>query len=122
MPRVIHFEINTDEPERAIQFYSTVFGWKIDKWEGTQDYWLITTGGEEEPGINGGLMRRMAPNASTVNTVGVSSVDEFMDKVKQNGGQVVTDKTTIPGVGYFAYCQDTEGNTFGIMEEDESAQ
>ncbi len=26
-------------------------------------------------------------------------------------------KMKIPGVGFHAYCQDTEGNIFGIMEE-----
>jgi predicted enzyme related to lactoylglutathione lyase len=27
----------------------------------------------------------------------------------------------MPGVGYMAYCRDTEGNTFGIMQEDPNA-
>ncbi len=31
-------------------------------------------------------------------------------------------KTTLPGVGYLAYCQDTEGNVFGVMQEDRSAR
>ncbi|MGZ7136310.1 MAG: VOC family protein, partial [Methanobacterium sp.] len=38
MPRVVHFEIPADDPERAIEFYKNVFGWKIDKWEGPFDY------------------------------------------------------------------------------------
>ena len=58
MPRVVHFEIHAETPERAMEFYSGVFGWEFSKWEGTQDYWLITTGPDEEPGINGGLVRR----------------------------------------------------------------
>ena len=29
MPRVIHFEINADDPERAVEFYRGVFGWDI---------------------------------------------------------------------------------------------
>lgn len=27
-------------------------------------------------------------------------------------------KTPVPGIGWFATCQDTEGNVFGIMESD----
>jgi predicted enzyme related to lactoylglutathione lyase len=118
MPRVVHFEINVDQPERAVKFYTDVFGWKIEKWEGPLDYWLITTGEDDQPGINGGLMKRENPSATTVNTVNVPSVDEFVAKITENGGKVVMPKTTIPGVGYIAYCQDTEDNTFGIIQED----
>ena len=122
MPRVVHFEIHADDPERAVKFYQDVFGWKIAKWEGPQDYWLITTGPDDEPGINGGLMKRMDPSASTWNTVEVPSVDEFTAKIVESGGKVVVPKTAIPGVGYQAYCQDTESNVFGLHETDESAQ
>ncbi|HSD58222.1 MAG TPA: VOC family protein [Methanotrichaceae archaeon] len=120
MSRVIHFEINADQPERAVKFYSDVFGWKIQKWEGPMDYWLVYTG--EGPGIDGGLMKRMSPSATTINTVGVPSVDEYLAKIEKSGGKAVMPKTVIPGIGWFAYCQDTEGNVFGIMQEDSSAR
>jgi predicted enzyme related to lactoylglutathione lyase len=121
MPRVIHFEIGTDDPERASQFYAMVFGWKTVKWAGPIDYWLITTGPETEPGIDGAIMRRAAPNMATVNTIGVESVSEYQDLVIAHGGKVIMPREVVPGVGYFAYCQDTEGNTFGIMENNPSA-
>jgi hypothetical protein len=121
MPRVVHFEINADDAERAVKFYSQVFGWKIKKWEGPMDYWLVSTG-EGSPGIDGGLMKRMNPSATTVNTVDVPSVDEFLVKITKNGGQIVMPKRAVPGVGWMAYCQDTEGNVFGIMQEDSSAR
>ncbi len=58
---------------------------------------------------------------NTVNTINVSSVDEFAGKITDAGGEIVTSKTAIPGVGYFAYFMDTEGNTFGIMESNPNA-
>ena len=122
MPRVVHFEISVDDPERAIKFYTDVFGWKIKKWEGPLDYWLATTGPEDQPGIDGALMRRQYPSSPTTNTIDVPSADEFLSKITEAGGKIVTPKQSVPGVGYFAYCQDTEGNTFGIMEEDTSAK
>jgi predicted enzyme related to lactoylglutathione lyase len=121
MPRVVHFEIHADQPERAATFYNDVFGWQISKWEGSEDYWLIKTGEEDEPGINGGLMKRQHPSASTINSIDVPSVDDFVAKITHNGGTVVMPKMPIPGVGYLAYCQDTEGNTFGVFQTDESA-
>lgn len=120
MPRVIHFEIQADEPERAAEFYKNVFGWKIDKWEGPQEYWLATTGEEGDPGINGAITKRVHPG--TTNTIDVPSVDEYVKKIEESGGKATTPKTAIPGIGYFAYCEDTEGNAFGIMESDESVQ
>jgi len=122
MARVVHFELYADEPKRAVAFYERVFGWKVKKWDGPEDYWLITTGSDDLPGINGGIMRRPKPQASTCNTVGVDSVDEATKAVKDAGGKMVTLKMAIPGVGYIAYCQDTENNVFGVMETDASAQ
>lgn len=122
MPRVVHFEISADEVGQAIDFYSGVFGWKIEKWGGPIDYWLITTGREHEPGIDGGLRIREKPSDTTINTIDVPSVAEYSAKITAHGGKIIQPKTVIPGVGYFAYCQDTEGNTFGIMEADESAK
>jgi len=67
-------------------------------------------------------MKREQPGAFTTNTIDVPSVDEFMSKITEAGGKIIAPKHSIPGVGYFASCQDTEGNTFGIMEEDTSAK
>ena len=61
MPRVVHFELSADDPERAIKFYENAFGWKTEKWAGPMDYWLIMTGPEDEPGIDGGLSKREGP-------------------------------------------------------------
>lgn len=121
MPRVIHFEIHADDTERAVKFYAKVFGWKINKWEGPVDYWLVTTGEDKQPGINGAIMHR-ANKGTTWNTIDVPFVDEFTKKIEKAGGKIVQKKTTVPGVGYMAYCADTEGNIFGIMQSDEKAK
>lgn len=122
MSRVVHFEINADDPERAVKFYTEVFGWEIKKWEGPMDYWLVMTGPKDKPGIDGGLMKRQDPTASTINTIDVPSVDEYSAKITEAGGKVIQPKQAIPGVGYMDYFQDSEGNTVGIFEEDTSAQ
>ncbi len=121
MPRVVHFEISADDPERAIKFYSDVFGWQVRKWEGgNEDYWLVETG-TEGPGINGGLFKRKGP-IGHVNTVEVPSVDDAVDRIEAAGGVVVMPKQAIPTVGWFAYCHDTEGSVFGVMSHDPDAR
>jgi predicted enzyme related to lactoylglutathione lyase len=121
MPRPIHFEIPADDPARAIAFYEAVFGWTFSKWDGPIPYWLITTGPDGEPGINGGLMPRRHPDQPCVNTVGVADLDASLGTVERSGGRVVVPKMPIPGVGWLAYCKDTEGHIFGIMQPDTAA-
>jgi uncharacterized protein len=119
MPRVIHFELLADDPQRALAFYQNVFGWKSHKWQGSMDYWFLTTGKDEEPGINGAIMSRTR-KGSVYTTIDVPSIDKYLQKVKKAGGKVIMKKVAIPGVGFIAYCSDTEENTFGILQKDES--
>lgn len=122
MPRPIHFDLTADQPERAIKFYQEVFGWKFQKWDGPMQYWMATTGDEKEPGINGGLSKKGESGMPNMNTIGVSSVDHFSKKIQDNGGKVLLAKMAIPGIGWFATCQDTEDNIFGIIQMDNAAK
>jgi predicted enzyme related to lactoylglutathione lyase len=127
MPRVIHFEIHADDPDRAVKFYQTVLGWQFQKWDGPMEYWIVITGPNEQPGINGGLMRRQPGQSGNaviayVCTVDVPSVDGHVKKALAAGGSVALPKMPIPGMGWLAYCKDTEGNIFGMMEADPSAK
>lgn len=129
MPRVVHFEIHASEPERLIRFYSELFGWKFNKWSGPHDYWLITTGSREEPGIDGGLLRRRggAPSdGQAVNaficTVDVKSVDTTVSSAQKLGGTTAVEKMAVPGVGWLAYLKDTDGNIVGVMQNDPAAR
>jgi len=136
MNRIIHFEIHAGDPERAVKFYKNVFGWEIHEWviPGVQmkdenRYWLVSTGPEAEPGINGGIVFRCgAPpaNGQGVNayvcTIGVSNLDKSVGKVLKSGGSIIIPKMAVQGIGWWANCRDTEGNIFGMMQEDTSAK
>ncbi len=115
MPKVLHFEIPADDPQRAIEFYEKVFGWKIMKWEGEFDYWLVETGPEDEPGINGAIMPKDFGNCVS-QAIGVENYDEFAAKVVAHGGKFLTEKSEIPDVGTVGVFQDTEGNVLSIIE------
>jgi predicted enzyme related to lactoylglutathione lyase len=122
MPRPIHFDLTVDNPQRAMEFYKSVFGWKFQKWDGPMEYWMATTGDEKEPGINGGISKKGESGMPNMNTIAVASVDQYSKMITDNGGKVLMPKSPIPGIGWFANCQDTEGNIFGIMQSDPSAK
>jgi predicted enzyme related to lactoylglutathione lyase len=126
MDRVIHFELSVEEPERTTRFYSDVFGWKASKWEGPMEYWLVSTGPRDKAGIDGAFMLRSETDERLSKcariTIGVSSIDESLEKIEKSGGKVLMPKTPIPGVGYGASFEDTEGNIISLMQDDPSAK
>lgn len=121
MSRVVHFEVPADDPERLIRFYQEVLGWRIEKWDGPMEYWLVMTGPEDEPGIDGGLARRSEPEVGVEITVDVADLDQALAGVEAHGGEIIRPKSAVPGVGWLAYIKDTEGNILGMMESDPGA-
>lgn len=122
---IVHFEIPADDLEGLKSFYSETFGWRFV--EAQESYWMIHTvptdeeGMPLEPGVNGGMMERQSPEHAVTNYVSVESVEEYAEKIEDAGGEIVVEKTAVPGVGYWAIFQDPDGNTMAIMEEDEGA-
>jgi hypothetical protein len=121
MPRIVHFDIAANNPEKAVEFYSKVFGWEFKKWNGPMEYWLVMTGPENKPGIDGGLSRG-EPLNKVVLTIDVISLDEMIEKIEANGGKIIMPKSPIPGVGWMANFQSPDGNAFCIMQEDRNAK
>ena len=119
---IVWFEVPADDVGRARNFYSELFGWKADKMPGPMDYWHFDTGGPDAA-PDGGVMKRQNPGQRGItNYISVASVNEWATKVQKLGGQVCMPKTAVPNMGYFAICQDTEGNMFGIWEHDPNAK
>ncbi len=130
MSRVVHFEIQAGDVERAKTFYGAVFDWTFEDWSSVSGttYWGIVTGPSEEMGINGGLLERPtgapAPEQGTnafVCTVGVEDYDETERRILAAGGQVALPKAALTGMAWQGYYLDPEGNTFGIHQPDPEA-
>jgi uncharacterized protein len=128
MPTLVHFEVPADDVERSRKFYTDLFGWKIEKWPGTDaedtQYWTVTTTDDKgnKASVGGGMMKRQNPQQQITNFIDVKSVDDYSSKVEKLGGKVVVSKMAVPGMGYFAVCHDTENNSFGLWESNESAK
>ena len=131
MSRVVHFEIQADDVERAKAFYAAVFDWSFADWGQVtgSTYWGIVTGPDDELGINGGLLQRPAPAPAPqqgtnafVCTIGVGDYDETERRILDAGGQVALPKMALTGMAWQGYYLDPEGNTFGIHQPDPEAK
>jgi len=114
---IVHFEINTTNPQRAKKFYTTVFGWKYkDSAMPGIEYYLIdgvTPGGAINPQTE--ASKTKAPTVY----FGTDNIDATLKKIRDGGGTAEA-KLPIPGQGWFAACVDTEGNAFSLFQNDPS--
>ena len=124
---IVHFEIPANDVEKLKNFYSKLFGWKIEKYPGPSTYYTLGTVPVDEktmipmrPGVNGGLFPKkdsaMPDQAKPTNYISVESVDEYSKKIEALGGKIVVPKMEITGIGWWALALDPEGNHFGILE------
>jgi predicted enzyme related to lactoylglutathione lyase len=114
---VVHFEINTNNAERAKRFYTQLFGWKYKDSEipGIEYYLIdgVTPGGAINP-----IAEASKVKAPTV-YFGVEDIDKSLKIVRDQGGKA-DDKQPIPGQGWFAACTDLDGNSFSLYQNDPS--
>jgi predicted enzyme related to lactoylglutathione lyase len=73
------------------------------------------------PGVNGMILKRKHPEHPFANYISVESVDEYGAKAEALGGHVIMPKTPVPGMGWFLYFKDTEGNILGLWQSDPAA-
>ena len=123
MAGVVHFEIPTDDKERANTFYQSAFGWNLIPMQGMDYTSAITTPSDEQTGmpstpgaINGALFPRTDNLKTPVLTIDVDDVDAALAQVESAGGSVAQAKDAVPGMGYYAYFKDTEGNVLGLWQ------
>ena len=126
MNPVVHFEMPADDRKRMADFYSGVFGWKMQMLgEEIGNYVIANTGENDENGrpkmpgtINGGFFPRKAdwPAQYPSVVIAVEDMQEAMSKVTKAGGEVLGEPMDIPGVGLYVSFFDTEGNRVTLLE------
>ncbi|WP_157156577.1 MULTISPECIES: VOC family protein [unclassified Diaminobutyricimonas] len=121
MSGVVHFEIPADDEARARQFYNAAFDWRLDALPDLGYTNVQTTPVDETTqvplqagAINGGLFERSGDLVHPIITVDVDDISATLERITSLGGAIVQPKTAIPGMGYFGYFRDTEGNVLGL--------
>lgn len=116
--KVVHFEIPVGDGGRAGDFYRRAFGWGVERW-GPMDYWSVTAG--EGEGIDGALLKRDDASPGLLVYIHVDDIAASLAEVEAAGGRALTEAMPIPGVGWSAHFEDTEGNRVGIFQPDPGA-
>ncbi len=122
MNKVSHFHIPVDDMDRAKKFYSNIFGWKVE--ESDKNYQMVTTTPidksgrpKEAGGINGALFIRKFPEDTISIVIRVLSIEDYLKKIEEAGGKIITEKMPAEGIGFHAEFCDTENNIIGLWEE-----
>jgi predicted enzyme related to lactoylglutathione lyase len=124
---IVHFEIPADDLERATRFYRDVFGWEIARMPGPFEYYGVKTTATSElglpvgPGVNGGMYKRMKPEHTPVNYIGVADIDAHTTRLVEAGGEVIMPKHGVPGQGWLIHFKDPEGNVLALWQPDRNA-
>jgi predicted enzyme related to lactoylglutathione lyase len=116
MPRFVHIDIASDDPEREAAFFREVFGWQVTKLDGPVPYWLLNPDPHRTGAVGAGIAKRDQAWQTTNPTIDVPSADAFTAKIEKAGGTIVVPRTTIPAVGILVTFRDPGGNIFSILE------
>ena len=122
MDKVEHFEIPADNHDRALKFYTEVFGWELNPVSGVKYTRLLTKRVIEQDlsprpfEVNGAIVVRDNLSQTPIVTVSVDDMEASLEKIEKAGGKVKVGKTPFGSRGFTAYFQDTEGNVMGLWQ------
>jgi predicted enzyme related to lactoylglutathione lyase len=116
MSSIVHFELPAGDAARAKEFWSSFLGWKFRDAEGDFEY-SMTEGLEPV----GAVYPAQSGERGPIVYFAVDDMDAALARVGELGGSVELEKQPIPGIGWFARCQDTEGNRFSLFQGGDAA-
>jgi len=116
MSKIVHFEIPAEDTRRAKEFWSSLFDVEFKTYDGPVEYHMF----QNDDQSGGGLYPRQEGEKGLITYFGVDDIDATRAKVQELGGKA-EDKAPVPGMGWYARVEDTEGNSFSLWQTDENA-
>jgi uncharacterized protein len=114
------FDIPVADLDRACKFYEALSGKKLKREAmGAPGNEMAMFELDDQAAVNGCLFHTPEVKPSATGTLvylnAEPSIDTWLSRVERAGGKVVQGKTALPpGLGFFAYIMDTEGNRVGV--------
>ena len=117
---VVHFEVTGMDGKSLQDFYSGVFGWKINA-DNPMNYGIVDAG-ETGGGIGGGISAGDGGTRQVTFYIAVDNPQAYLDTVESKGGKTVMPVTEIPGMVILAQFADPEGNVVGLVDANYQSQ
>ena len=116
MTSISFFELGVEDADKARDFYGELFGWTFEAVPGFETYPMFTPpSGAQSLGGAIGKRGEMAPE-KVRDYVEVDSIEAALPRVTELGGSVIEEKREVPGMGWYAVVDDSEGNELGLWE------
>ncbi|MDX1605667.1 MAG: VOC family protein [Candidatus Competibacterales bacterium] len=111
-PRVSHVEWRVADLDRSVAFLEELFGWRFEVY--STHYRLY----QPEQGVAVGLLEtaERRPGLSPMVHIQVEAIDPLLDRARALGALVVVGRTAVPGHGWYAQFEDSDGNLIGVFE------
>ncbi|MFE3068745.1 VOC family protein [Streptomyces sp. NPDC059247] len=117
---LVWVELHTGDPEAALGFYRTLFGWRwAEMTVPGMTYRVVSTAeGDQQDASFGGVaeLRDAAEPARWVPYFAVEDADASVRSVQGNGGSVLMPAADVPDVGRIAWLADPSGATFAVLK------
>jgi uncharacterized protein len=115
--QMVHLEIPAGDAAKAREFWSSLFGWQWQTFEGPTEYHM--TRFSETSG--GAIYAPDPPDKRGARVYfDVDDINAGSARVNELGGEA-GEAMPVPGMGWFSLCKDTEGNEFGLWQNDPDA-
>jgi uncharacterized protein len=112
----VHFEIPSDDTEKGRAFWGGLFGWRFEGYPGPFEYYTTRISDQA-----GAAITSMEPGKRGIRSYfDVDDINAGVARVRELGGEA-GDGAPVPGMGWFSVCKDTQGNDFGLWQNDTSA-
>lgn len=113
---IVHFEIRSDDPDAARDFYAKLFGWTYPP-GGFPGYTYVDAGVPDGTTIPGGISPLQGGQSLVTVFAGVPDVKAALEQAVALGGTIVQPAASAPGVTFGLFA-DPQGHVVGVASND----
>ena len=114
---VFHFEIPVNDMDRAVRFYTNVFGYELSRQTVDGYEMAFFPRDADGPGASGALAKGDVYVPSKTGPIiyfDVPDIDQVLQRAQALGAKVLYPKKFIGEAGYVAEIEDSEGNRIAL--------
>jgi uncharacterized protein len=115
--QMVHVEIPAGDTAKAREFWGTLFGWQFEEYPGGPTEYHMTRFSETTGGAIYGADDDKRGARVYFDVDDIKTAAAQVSELGGDGGEPLP----VPSMGWFSICKDTEGNEFGLWQNDPDA-